>query len=214
MGLEKIASTSEGEFIHPPKFFRKYKEKLAILQQKVETRKKKSRARKLLFKKIARLHQKIARQRKQFHFETAQDLLKQSDVIFIEDLDIKNMSKRNKPKTDEQGKFLPNKQAQKSGMNKSFGDAGLGQFIEILMYKAEKAGAKVIKVNPRGTSQYCSNCLNKVTKTLSDRWHSCPCGCELDRDTNAAILIKKVGLGIASLKNARKSIEDPEKPAA
>ncbi|WP_371264986.1 hypothetical protein [Pleurocapsa sp. PCC 7327] len=51
MGLEKIASTSEGEFIHPPKFFRKYKEKLAILQQKVETRKKKSRARKLLFKK-------------------------------------------------------------------------------------------------------------------------------------------------------------------
>ncbi|WP_051036441.1 RNA-guided endonuclease TnpB family protein [Pleurocapsa sp. PCC 7327] len=165
-------------------------------------------------KKIARLHQKIARQRKQFHFETAQDLLKQSDVIFIEDLDIKNMSKRNKPKTDEQGKFLPNKQAQKSGMNKSFWDAGLGQFIEILMYKAEKAGAKVIKVNPRGTSQYCSNCLNKVTKTLSDRWHSCPCGCELDRDTNAAILIKKVGLGIASLKNARKSIEDPEKPAA
>nr|WP_256377728.1 transposase [Pleurocapsa sp. PCC 7327] len=213
LGLEKIVSTSAGEFISPPKFFRKSSENLAILQQKAETRKKKSRARKLLYKKVAKLHQKIARQRQQFHFETARDLLKQYDVIFVEDLDLKNMSKRNKPKTDEQGKFLPNKQAQKSGMNKSFGDAGLGQFIEILMYKAEKASAKVIQVNPRGTSQYCSNCLNKVAKTLSDRWHSCPCGCELDRDTNAAILIKKVGLGIASLKNARKSKLDLEKPA-
>ncbi|HEY9751923.1 MAG TPA: zinc ribbon domain-containing protein [Coleofasciculaceae cyanobacterium] len=62
----------------------------------------------------------------------------------------------------------------------------------------------MVKVNPKGTSQHCSNCLNRVPKELSDRWHSCPhCGTELDRDTNAAILIKKVGLDIALLKNAQ-----------
>ena len=55
---------------------------------------------------------------------------------------------------------------------------------------------KVVKVNPRNTSQFCSTCLNIVPKGLSERWHSCPCCLtELDRDLNSAILIKKVGLG-------------------
>lgn len=76
----------------------------------------------------------------------------------------------------------------------------------ILTVKTESAGQKVIKVDPKGTSQHCSNCLNLVPKELSDRWHSCSeCHLEMDRDTNAAIVIKKVGLGvISSLKNARK----------
>ncbi|MGC8711901.1 MAG: RNA-guided endonuclease InsQ/TnpB family protein, partial [Leptodesmis sp.] len=109
-----------------------------------------------------------------------------------------------KPKQDEAGKFLPNGQSAKSGLNKSIADAGWSQFIGILSFKAEKAGSRVVKVNPKGTSQHCSNCLNRVPKELSDRWHSCPhCGTELDRDTNAAILIKKVGLGIGLLKNAQ-----------
>jgi putative transposase len=89
-------------------------------------------------------------------------------------------------------------------LNKSIADAGWGQLIEILSFKAEKAGQKMIKVSPHGTSQHCSGCLNRVPKTLSDRWHSCPeCKLEIDRDTNSAILIKKVGLGIASLKKAQ-----------
>ena len=62
---------------------------------------------------------------------------------------------------------------------------------------AEKAGKKVIKVNPKGTSQHCSGCLTQVPKELFDRWHSCShCGIELQRDINSGILIKKVGLGV------------------
>lgn len=92
----------------------------------------------------------------------------------------------------------------KAGLNKSFSDAGLSQFVEILSFKAEKAGLKVIKVDPRGTSQHCSQCLNRVPKGLSDRWNCCyHCGVMLDRDVNSAILIQKVGMGIASLKNAQ-----------
>lgn len=204
LGLEKFLADSEGEFEPIPQHFRKSEEKLARLQQKVSTAKKGSRARKLLVRKVAKLHQKIARQRKQFHCETAQKVLKRADVVFVEDLSVKNMSRRAKPKQDEAGKFLPNGQSAKSGLNKSIADAGWGQFVDILAFKAEKAGQRVVKVNPKGTSQHCSNCLNRVPKELSDRWHSCPhCGTELDRDTNAAILIKKVGLDIALLKNAQ-----------
>lgn len=212
LGLEKFLADSEGNFELIPQYFRSSEEKLARLQQKAAAAKKGSRVKKLLNRKVAKLHQKIARQRRQFHFETAKKVLNKALVIFVEDLSVKNMSRRAKPKqaqpfvangtatalrfADETGKYLPNGQSQKAGLNKSIADAGWAGFIEILCFKAERAGCKVIKVNPRGTSQHCSGCLNKVPKELSDRWHSCPCGLQLDRDTNAAILIKKVGLGV------------------
>ncbi|RMF24724.1 MAG: hypothetical protein D6756_06515 [Cyanobacteria bacterium J083] len=79
------------------------------------------------------------------------------------------MSRRCKPKQDEDGKYLPNGQSRKAGLNKSFADARLSQFVDILSFKAEKVGLRVIKINPRGTSQHCSQCLNRVPKGLSDR---------------------------------------------
>ncbi len=197
VGLEKFLADSGGKFEEIPQYFRRSEEKLAKLQQKASARKKGSRAKKLLNRKVAKLHQKVARQRKQFHFETAKKVLSKVDVVFVEDLTVKNMSRRCKPKQDADGKFLPNGQSAKSGLNKSIADAGWSQFIDILTFKAERAGLKVVKVNPKGTSQYCSICLNTVPKTLEDRWHSCPkCGLEVDRDTNSAVLIKKVGLGV------------------
>ena len=207
LGLEKFAALSTGKFIDIPQYFRKEEDRLASEQQKVSQRKKGSRARKLLNRKVGKLHQKIARQRKQFHFETAGKILKKADVVFVENLKVKNMSKRAKPKQDETGKFLPNGQALKSGLNKSIADAGWSQFIDILSFKAEKAGQKVVKVDPYGTSQHCSSCLNKVPKSLSDRWHSCSnCGLELDRDINSAILIKKLGLDVSlSIKRSRRN---------
>ena len=126
------------------------------------------------------------------------------------------MSRRCKPKQDETGKFLPNGQSQKSGLNKSIADAGWAQFLDILSFKAERAGLKVVKVNPKGTSQHCSICLNAVPKTLKNRWHSCPsCGLEVDRDTNSAVLIKKVGMGVSlTIKRSRKtaSKRSPRRP--
>jgi len=207
LGLEKFLADSNGDFREIPQFFRKLEAKLARLQQKASAAKKGSRAKKLLYRKVAKLHQKIARQRRQFQFETAGRILRKADVIFVEDLSLNNMNRRCKPKQDETGPFLPNGQAKKGGLNKSIADAGWGKYVEILTVKAERAGQKVIKVNPRGTSQHCSNCLNKVSKTLSDRWHSCnACGLEMDRDTNSAILIKKVGLGVSlTLKRSRRN---------
>lgn len=207
LGLEKFAALSTGGFIDIPQYFRRSEDKLASSAQKVSSRKKGSRARKLLNRKVGRLHQKIARQRKQFHFETAGKILAQADVVFVENLKVKNMSKRALPKQDETGKFLPNGQAAACGLNKSIADAGWASFLDILSFKAEKAGQKVIKVDPYGTSQHCSECLNKVPKELSERWHSCPnCSLSIDRDINSAILIKKLGLDVSlSIKRSRRN---------
>ena len=196
-GLEYFVACSDGTTKTPPKFYRQAEEKLAKLQAKRELRPKGSKARRKLNVKIAKLHQQIARQRRQWHFETAGELVAKADVIFVEDLQVANMTRRCKPKSGESGGFLPNGQAAKSGLNKSFADAGIAGFLNnVLPYKAEKAGRLVMKVNPAGTSQHCAICLNRVSKELSDRWHDCPhCGASMPRDVNSGVLIKKVGLG-------------------
>ncbi len=204
-GLEYFVACSDGTTKQPPKFYRQAEDKLAKLQSKRDARAKGSKPRRKLNQRIAKLHQRIARQRRQWHFETAQELIDKADVIFVEDLKVSNMARRNQPKQGEDGTFLPNGQAAKSGLNKSFADAGIAGFLnEILPYKAAKAGRLVVKVNPAGTSQHCAICLNRVPKELSDRWHDClHCGTSMPRDVNSGVLIQKVGLGIASLKNAK-----------
>ncbi len=206
-GLEYFVACSDGEIKEAPKFYRPSEQKLKKLQSKRDLKKKGSKPRRKLNHRIAKLHQKIARQRRQWHFETANQLIDKAEIIFVEDLKIANMSRKNKPKKAENGAYLPNGQSAKSGLNKSFADAGIGGFLnDILPYKAAKAGRKVVKVNPSGTSQHCAICFNRVPKKLSDRWHNCPhCGASMPRDINSAILIKKVGLGKASLKNAKPS---------
>jgi len=196
-GLEYFVACSDGTTKTPPKFYRQAEEKLAKLQAKRELRPKGSKARRKLNVKIAKLHQQIARQRRQWHFEAAGELVAKADVIFVEDLHVANITRRCKPKSGEGGEFLPNGQSAKSGLNKSFADAGIAGFLnEILPYKAAKAGRLVVKVNPAGTSQHCAICLNRVPKELSDRWHYCPhCGASMPRDVNSGVLIKKVGLG-------------------
>jgi putative transposase len=212
-GLEYFVACSDGTMVEPPRFYRQAEETLSKLQVKRDLRKKGSTARRKLNSRIAKLHQRIARQRKQWHFELAGKLVDKAEVIFVEDLKVSNMAKRNKPKQDKDGKFLPNGQSAKSGLNKSFADAGISGFLnEILPYKAARAGRLVVKVNPAGTSQYCAICLNRVPKELSDRWHDCSCGASMPRDLNSGILIKKVGLGVCLTikRESRKSRE--EKP--
>ena len=113
--------------------------------------------------------------------------------MVLEELQPANMSKRPKPKQDENGKYLPNGAAGKSGLNKSMVDAGWGMFQQFCTYKAENAGREVLFVNPQYTSQVCSGCGQVRKKDLSERWHSCECGTELDRDHNAALNILALG---------------------
>ena len=201
VGLERFLTCDDGSYVRVPQFLRKSARKMSRLQRRKSKLPNGSKDKQKLHKLIAKLHQKIARQRLNFHFSTAYWLFSKADVVFVEDLKLKNLIRRNKPKL-ENGKFVSNNQSSSSGMNKSWLDAAHGQFVQILEWVAWKLGKSVVKIDPWGTSQFCHACLHRVPKALNDRWHLCVCGESLNRDHNSAKLQKLVGLELASLKTA------------
>ena len=193
LGITHFAALSDGAFIESPRNSRKAEKVLKQRQQAVERKKHSSHRRKKAGKLVGKAYRKIANQRRDFHHKQAKKLVDEHQTIVFEEVQITNISKRAKPKQDEDGKYLPNGAAAKSGLNKSILDAGWGQFQAIVSYKAACAGRDVIVVDPKYTSQVCSQCGIARKKALDERWHSCECGCELDRDTNAAINILRLG---------------------
>jgi putative transposase len=195
LGLEKLYVDSFNNQAKPQRHLRSSESKLVRLQRKLEDKTRSKKAKRLIRRAISRLHQKIARARKDWHYNEAHKLARSCSVLAIENLKIRNMKRRNKPKKVD-GAFVPNGQAASSGMNKSWSDNGVASFVEILSQVALKYGTRIIKVNPSGTSQHCSQCLNRVSKTLKERWHDCKnCGLSIDRDYNSALLIKKLAVG-------------------
>ena len=180
LGLKDFLTTSEGDVVPIPQHYRKSQKRLRVIQKRISRRKKGSIRRKKAIKQVAKQHKKVADKRKDFHFKTANNLLKKYDVIVHEDLNVKGLSR--------------------SMLAKSVHDAGWGSFLSILSTKAENAGLLVIAVNPSGTSQDCSNCGVKVSKKLHERCHNCTCGCSLDRDHNAARNIRNRAEGHPVLK--------------
>jgi len=123
----------------------------------------------------------------------AKKLVQCYQVIVFEDIQVGNLIRKPKPTQDVNGKYLPNRASAKGGLNKSMLDAGWGIFVSICSVKAAWAGRTIITVDPKFTSQVCSQCGQVKKKDLSERWHSCDCGAELDRDVNAAINILERG---------------------
>ena len=83
---------------------------------------------------------------------------------------------------------------------RSIADASWSRFVSMLEYKAEKAGAHLVRVDPRNTSQKCSGCGELVLKSLAVRTHSCPsCALVIDRDHNASLNILRAGIGAGAL---------------
>ena len=203
VGTEFYVSDSDGNQYEFPRWFRQAEQRIAKLQERKASKPHGSITRKILAVRIARIQAKVARSRKDWQFKLAYKLFADCDVIFCEDLQLRNLIRRNRLKTDEQGNITPNGQSAKSGLNKSMTDAALGQFLnQVLPWVAFKLGKRVVKINPSGTSQYCHACLNKVPKDLSVRWHSCLCGESLPRDVNSGKLIKKIGLATVGMESA------------
>lgn len=181
VGLKEFLTTSENEIVAIPQHYRKAQKRLKVIQKRVSRRKKGSNRRQKAVKQLGKQHKKVADKRKDFHFKTANNLLKKYDVVAVEDLNVKGLAR--------------------TRLAKSVLDAGWSSFLSILTNKAENAGLLVISVKASGTSQDCSNCGRTVRKKLHERWHDCPnCGCSLDRDHNAAINIKNRAVGHSALK--------------
>lgn len=189
LGVSHLATLSNGIMIEHPRYYRKAKKKLEQAHQAVSRGKKGSHRRTKAKKKLGKVYRKIRNQRKDFLHKESRKLVNQYQIMVFEEIKIGNLTKKPKPKKDAQGKFIPNGAAAKGGLHKSILDAGWGMFIGLCSSKAEEAGRILLKVSPKYASQICSACGTVRKKDLSERWHSCDCGAELDRDVNAAINI-------------------------
>ena len=195
LGLLHFATLSDGSTVENPRHLRQAEQKLKKLQEALSRKKRGSKRRRKAAGRVGKAHRHIRSQRKDFHHKEARKLVKSYQTIVFEKLQPANMSKRPEPKQDEAtGQYVPNGASAKAGLNKSILDAGWGQFQQICKNKAECAGSRIVFVSPNYTSQMCSGCGAIVQKELEERWHTCSCGCSLDRDHNAAINILRLGL--------------------
>ncbi len=187
LGVTHLATLSNGEMIEHPRYYRKAKKTLKTRQQALSRKKKGSHRRERAKRLIGKAHRKIARQRRDFHHKQSRRLVNHYQVLVFEDVQTSNLVKRPKPKKGEKAnEYLPNGASAKGGLHQSILDAGWYTFTEMVRVKAACAGRTFVKVDPRYTSQVCSGCGQVRKKDLSERWHSCDCGTELDRDVNAA----------------------------
>ena len=153
LGVSKLATLSTGDVIENPRHYRNAEAKLAKAQKELSRKKRGSNRRKKAAKKAARLHRKTRNQRNDYLHKHSRWLADCYEVIVFEDIAPANLSKRPKPKQDEEtGQYLPNGASAKSGLNKSILDAGWSQFIMYCEYKAEDAGTRVVKIDPKFTS--------------------------------------------------------------
>ncbi|MHB8358631.1 MAG: RNA-guided endonuclease InsQ/TnpB family protein [Thermoplasmataceae archaeon] len=177
LGLKSIITTSDDIHIEPPKYLRRMEKKLKNAQRQLSKKKKGSVKWNKARKKVAKINRKIERQRDDFSHKTSNNLVRDHDLIVFEDLNITGMVKNHH-------------------LAKSITDAGWNKIIQYTAYRAESAGKMVILVDPKQTSQECSQCGNiKKDLKLSDRIYHCNvCGLTIDRDLNAAINVLRRGM--------------------
>jgi putative transposase len=176
MGVSALITTSDGEKVDHPRFYREGQQRLRVLQRSLTRAKPGSRNRKEVLRQVQRQHQHVQNQRRDFAHKLSYTLVQNYDLIAVENLRIANMV-RNKH------------------LSKSILDAGWGVFRDLLTSKAASAGREVVLVDPACTSRCCSNCGAIFERfDLSTRWVECGCGLSLDRDHNAAInILRRTG---------------------
>ncbi|SCW69144.1 putative transposase [Eubacterium ruminantium] len=181
LGIKNFAITSDGVKYSNPKYLQQSLNKLAKLQRELSRKTRGGSNWNKARIKVARQYEKIRNQRQDFLQKLSTELIKENDIICIEDLNISEMIQDNR-----------------KDMRRNIGDVSWCEFTRQLQYKADWYGRIIIKVGRYfASSQICSCCGNKfpITKDLGVRKWICPnCKSILDRDINAAINILNKGL--------------------
>jgi putative transposase len=176
VGLKSLVALSTGQTIQYPRYYVQAEKKLVVAQRDLSRKKKGSSNSQAAKIKVAKLHQKIQNYRDEFLHQVSRKLVDSAGLIVFENLNISGMLKNHH-------------------LAKHIQDHAWGKLIQFTQSKAEKAGKVVELVDARYTSQKCSQCGIIVPKMLADRVHLCPnCGLEVDRDINASLNIRTLGL--------------------
>ena len=166
--MAELYVSSEGETANYPRFYRQMLDNLAKAQRVLSRRTKGSARWHKQRIAVAKLHEKVANQRKNFLHHKSKELAINYDAVAIEDLNMKGIS-------------------QALNFGKSVADNGWGMFTTFLSYKLQEQGKKLVKIDKwYPSTKTCSNCGNVKEIPLSERVYSCTCGANLDRDMNAA----------------------------
>ena len=175
VGLNHLVALSTGECVEAPRYWRASARRLRRQQRRVARRQRYSQGWCQAVRQVAQTHEHIANQRRDQAHKLSTWLALTYRLIAVEDLNVQGLAR--------------------SRLAKSVHDAAWAQLLAMLDYKVGKTGSRVIRVDPRGTSQVCSGCGESVSKTLGERRHRCPyCGLDLDRDVNAACNILQLAL--------------------
>jgi len=178
MGLSHYVVLSTGDAVANPKYLRNAQARLAVLQRRLARKQKGSKNRNKARLKVARCHQTIADQRRDFQHQLSSRLVRENQALAVESLNVHGMVKNH-------------------SLARAIGDAGWGTFLGMLAYKCREAGKTLLKIGVfEPSSKTCSVCgYKKQDLMLKDREWTCPdCGTTHDRDLNAAINIKKLAL--------------------
>ncbi|WP_119071423.1 RNA-guided endonuclease InsQ/TnpB family protein [Aggregatilinea lenta] len=171
VGISALLTTSDGEKVAHPGYYRAGQQKLRVLQRKLARAQRGSQNRRKALRAVQRQQAHVAAQRADYLHKLSAYLVRNFDCIALEDLRVNNMV-RNHP------------------LSKSILDSGWSAFRQYLTYKAESAGREIAFVDPAYTSKCCSACGAAFQDfDLSTRWVECDCGLSLDRDHNAALNI-------------------------
>lgn len=176
VGLKSFLVDSSGSSEEAPKFFRRSEHQIIKQQRKVSKAVKYSNRRRKKIKILAKIHEHIANQRKDWLHKLSRKYADKYDLIAVEKLNISGMLKNHH-------------------LAKSIQDTSWNMFSNMISYKSQILGKSFVEVNPQYTSQKCSGCGELVSKSLSIRTHICPyCNLVVGRDENAAKNILKKGL--------------------
>jgi putative transposase len=167
-------------------------------QRRASKRQKHSKNQRKAYRKTARYQQYETNVRHDFAHQTSHQLVAHTNakLIVFEDLKVKNMTKRPKPKQDANGKWVKNGAAAKAGLNRAILGSAWGQVADYTQYKALRAGKLLIKVAPHYSSQTCAACGHvDAGNRLSQAEFLClRCGHEDNADHNAARVIQQRGI--------------------
>ena len=197
LGVAKPIVTSTGEVIMLPRTGDKERRRLASLQQRVARRKKGSKNRRKAQRAVARYHAKLARRRKDAAHKATTKIAKNHGLIVVEDLKVRNMTASAAGTIEAPGRNV----RQKAGLNRSILDVAPSQIRQMLTYKAEWYGSRLIAVPAAYTSQRCNACgyVHKDNRQSQAEFLCLECSHAENADVNAAKNILDIGLKTGGL---------------